>query len=367
MSDDPKRTRPSFKRRRYFIDARLQLSLALPLLGVLAIVALAYAAAIYLLPGKMALETMTAEETRALFLRANLVYFAIAAVLLGAVAIFLAHRIAGPAQVIEAALRGLLRGRYDQRLALRPGDSLTSLAAAVNELRAQLRERDERQERLLRELEACLAANDLAAARALLAELTGTEAPRASAPSRDVRRAGFTIIELMMVVGLIGILTTLAIPTMLRFQLRTKAAEGRTNIAAIVKAEAAYYAEFNSYVSANPPQPATIGQQKTSWPLTASAAHGFNTMGFAPEGQLYFQYAVASDLKSFTIGARSDIDGNGAYNTWGYVKPAPNDASAVLGPFGTCPATGVIDPVNQVADRVELIGPCNPQSGNSVY
>ena len=36
------------------------------------------------------------------------------------------------------------------------------------------------------------------------------------------RRGGFTIIELMLVIGIIGVLATVAIPTMLGFKLRSK-------------------------------------------------------------------------------------------------------------------------------------------------
>lgn len=177
MSDQPSESRPHFKREWYFVDAGVQLRLVLPLLAVLVVVALAYAAAIYLLPGPDAIETMTAEETRRLFLRANGVYFAVAVGALGAVAVFLSHRVAGPARVIERAVRGLRDGDYDDRLALRRGDSLKSLATAVRELRDQLREREEQRRKLGREIAARLDANDVRTARELLDRLDNPEAP----------------------------------------------------------------------------------------------------------------------------------------------------------------------------------------------
>ena len=131
------------------------------------------------------------------------------------------------------------------------------------------------------------------------------------------RRTGYTIIELMITLGLIGILATLAIPSFLRLQLRAKTAEGRTNIAAIREAEETYYSEFNFYVGALPPMPVAIGAQKTSWGLPVTDPHGFNTLGFTPEGAMYFQYAVTTDSTSYTIAARSDVDGDGTFNTWG--------------------------------------------------
>ena len=59
---------------------------------------------------------------------------------------------------------------------------------------------------------------------------------------------GFTLIELMIVVAIIGILAAIAIPNFLRFQLKAKSSEGKANIAAIRTAEESYHAEFGNYV-----------------------------------------------------------------------------------------------------------------------
>ncbi|HJO22533.1 MAG TPA: prepilin-type N-terminal cleavage/methylation domain-containing protein, partial [Myxococcota bacterium] len=68
----------------------------------------------------------------------------------------------------------------------------------------------------------------------------------------NARRGGFTLIELMIVVAIIGILAAIAIPNFLRFQLKAKSSEGKTNLAAIRTAEESYYAEYGYYVSADP-------------------------------------------------------------------------------------------------------------------
>ena len=58
---------------------------------------------------------------------------------------------------------------------------------------------------------------------------------------------GFSLIELMIVVALIGILAAIAIPNFLTYQARAKQSEARMNLAAIHTAEVIYFAEKNVY------------------------------------------------------------------------------------------------------------------------
>jgi type IV pilus assembly protein PilA len=64
-------------------------------------------------------------------------------------------------------------------------------------------------------------------------------------------RKGFTLIELMIVVAIIGILAAIAIPNFLRFQAKSKMSEAKTNLGAIYTGQLAYFGEQNSYGNFN--------------------------------------------------------------------------------------------------------------------
>src|SRR5512141_792537 len=62
-------------------------------------------------------------------------------------------------------------------------------------------------------------------------------------------KKGFTLIELMIVVAIIGILAAIAIPNFLRFQAKSKQSEAKTNLGGIFTAQTAYLGEHNRYGS----------------------------------------------------------------------------------------------------------------------
>jgi len=122
---------------------------------------------------------------------------------------------------------------------------------------------------------------------------------------------GFSLTELMIVVAIIGILATIAIPNFLRYQAKAKQTEAKNNLVAIHTGEIAYFAENNGYID------------------------DFNAIGFAVSGasqRYYYKIGKASSgalppgctasnldavaATAFTAVAIGNIDGDATCDVW---------------------------------------------------
>lgn len=175
------------------------------------------------------------------------------------------------------------------------------------------------------------------------------------------KRGGFTLIELMIVVAIIGILAAIAIPNFLRFQLKAKSSEGKVNLAAIRTAEESFFAEYGSYVSSVPSPPATAANQKTNF-FHPNQGEGFDMVGWQPEGDVYFNYQVTTTTAGnmFLASAAADIDASGAFQIWGYrTDNMTGDGATHDTPSINCVAADL--------DVGETVMPCTTTSGQSDF
>lgn len=143
---------------------------------------------------------------------------------------------------------------------------------------------------------------------------------------------GFTLVELMISVAIIGVLAGIAIPAFSLYQMRSKRSEAYTNLDGIRKVQTAYFAEFGSYVDAVPSPRIAMNGDKQNWLFEGdkrfyfgAAGAGFDQLGWQPEGATYFDYdtyaVVGANGPYFTSAAYGDVDNDGNLSVFMYARP----------------------------------------------
>ncbi len=120
-----------------------------------------------------------------------------------------------------------------------------------------------------------------------------------------MKRYGFSLIELMVVVAIMAFLAMIAIPNFNRFLAKAKRAEAYMNLSSIYAAEKAYFAEHGTY---------------------SDILNGEGGIGWKPEGKTYYSYGFtgAEGRNNFVGKLGAQITGSRADKT-GFVAVAAGD------------------------------------------
>lgn len=155
------------------------------------------------------------------------------------------------------------------------------------------------------------------------------------------KSAGFSLVELMIVVAIMAILAAIAIPSFLRFSMRAKTAEATSNLAAIRTAQESYRAEEDTYLEC-PAAGGAFGNPAAwavgagaSTPIAWDAGTNFETIGFEPDGNVRYQYRVAAAGAGISVAflaeCQGDLDEDGAAATFTVSKAALTYPKAIKG------------------------------------
>jgi type IV pilus assembly protein PilA len=126
---------------------------------------------------------------------------------------------------------------------------------------------------------------------------------------------GFTLIELMIVVAIIGILAAIAIPAFMEYMNSGKGTEGEIQLNRMGKSGKAYFVKKSEFPqAAGASDPGTdpcdnAGKVYTAADWVVTAGDAFDLMGFSMDDNFRFDYAYASTgPNDFTGTAIADLD-----------------------------------------------------------
>ena len=134
-------------------------------------------------------------------------------------------------------------------------------------------------------------------------------------------RAGFTLVELMVAVSIIGVLAAIAIPNLMGHVRKAKASQRTFEAREIENAAQRYFEDKQRWPTGSAGAATTLSSTWNPPVLNASAtfnpsATDWKDLVVPLEGKTRFQYqltgtASAAGVGGFVLTIRSDLDGNG--------------------------------------------------------
>lgn len=123
--------------------------------------------------------------------------------------------------------------------------------------------------------------------------------PTRGAPRPRLNEAGFTLLELLVVVIIVGILATVVIPRFARSRERTYDAAAKSDLRNAMSAQEAYFADYQSYTTdagaaGFEPSPAVT--------ITIPSADGLGYVMTAKHGSSANTYCINSDIGEIVTG-----------------------------------------------------------------